>query len=447
MLGNRNGGRRLTNSCSAVCCLKVYFQAPITQLRHSVQHPASIGATCLPPSTKRTFLIPPRQNFSLWPQTLNGQLTAPVLLLLFRVQLCVMARAKTLPKRTRGENENLDDNSNTNNNNTTNTCSNKRAKKHHQQPHQNVQHAVLTQYYAKIQTLRDWVLLKLPKSSKIRRRKLASVGLDASSAGKDAWSDEETALGQLLDTTLVAIRHDDNNTTKQAEDLDLRWEQWIAFSQGGTGDESYVTLSDGGQRGSVDLQSEMIDYVIWLLFSRESSRPGSWPKHMLCDGFRKNSGSRPPPQQRGLGLGSGITRRIPGVFLVHPNHCVKGLKEAPWPQLLALLGKAGQRIMLDLLLDCAVFVAVKAGKGNFNQLSGIQISELDTLTAVAAAGQKDSLAGAKRKTVELRPSEITFVRSRMLYARAALNARGLVHFGLRHIRTFLTFLLLQWACD
>lgn len=32
------------------------------------------------------------------------------------------------------------------------------------------------------------------------------------------------------------------------------------------------------------------------------------------------------------------------------------------------------------------------------------------------------------------PSDIIFVRSRMLYARAALNARGLVHFGLRHIR-------------
>lgn len=32
------------------------------------------------------------------------------------------------------------------------------------------------------------------------------------------------------------------------------------------------------------------------------------------------------------------------------------------------------------------------------------------------------------------PSTIVFVRNRMLYARAALNARGFVHFGLRHIR-------------
>lgn len=37
---------------------------------------------------------------------------------------------------------------------------------------------------------------------------------------------------------------------------------------------------------------------------------------------------------------------------------------------------------------------------------------------------------------ERKPTDIAFVRSRMLYARAALNARGLVHFGLRHIRRF-----------
>ena len=32
------------------------------------------------------------------------------------------------------------------------------------------------------------------------------------------------------------------------------------------------------------------------------------------------------------------------------------------------------------------------------------------------------------------PSAITFVRNRMFYARAVLNAKGKVRFGLRHIR-------------
>lgn len=34
------------------------------------------------------------------------------------------------------------------------------------------------------------------------------------------------------------------------------------------------------------------------------------------------------------------------------------------------------------------------------------------------------------------PSSIVFVRSRMLYSRAELNAQGGVRFGLRHIRKF-----------
>lgn len=34
------------------------------------------------------------------------------------------------------------------------------------------------------------------------------------------------------------------------------------------------------------------------------------------------------------------------------------------------------------------------------------------------------------------PIQITFVRSRMMYARCALNAKGEVQFGLRHIREF-----------
>jgi telomerase reverse transcriptase len=100
-----------------------------------------------------------------------------------------------------------------------------------------------------------------------------------------------------------------------------------------------------------------------------------------------------------------------------------------------LLGKEGERIMIDLLVDCALFRSVKAGKGNLYQLGGIPISELDPLTK--SADKEVSLPTSfSTSNAELRPSDISFVRSRMLYARAALNARGLVHFGLRHIRMF-----------
>lgn len=46
------------------------------------------------------------------------------------------------------------------------------------------------------------------------------------------------------------------------------------------------------------------------------------------------------------------------------------MKQAPWPQLLRLLGKSGELMMINLLLDCSLFLHVDAGHGNYYQLSG-----------------------------------------------------------------------------
>jgi telomerase reverse transcriptase len=46
------------------------------------------------------------------------------------------------------------------------------------------------------------------------------------------------------------------------------------------------------------------------------------------------------------------------------------MKEAPWPQVLVLLGKEGERAMIDLILDCGIFLPVKNGRGNYHQISG-----------------------------------------------------------------------------
>ncbi|GAB1310439.1 Telomerase reverse transcriptase [Madurella fahalii] len=281
-------------------------------------------------------------------------------------------------------------------------------------------HALLTQYYSEIQTLRQYVVSKLPASSRLRRRKIASVGRSPSSPEQSRATDER-ALGELLDSTIVASR-------QHAEDTeDHRWEQWVGFSQ--RGDESYMTLSEGLQ-GSVFSQSEIVDFVVWLLFSRETAGP--WPKHLLCDGFRKQAGptAHASPQTS--------RSNIPGVYSVYPNQHVQALKESPWPQLLMLLGKEGERTMIDLLVDGAIFRAVKAGNDNLYQLSGVPVSELEPL-AVAVNKTELPPSAAGLRNAELRPSEISFVRSRMLYARAALNAQGLVHFGLRHIHVLNRF--------
>lgn len=90
------------------------------------------------------------------------------------------------------------------------------------------------------------------------------------------------------------------------------------------------------------------------------------PKHLLCDGFRKSTGLN-VQGQRDFG---GENPSIPGLLAVFPNHHVGTLKSPPWPELLVLLGKAGERVMVDLLLECGVFVDVYAGTGNMWQLSG-----------------------------------------------------------------------------
>jgi telomerase reverse transcriptase len=104
--------------------------------------------------------------------------------------------------------------------------------------------------------------------------------------------------------------------------------------------------------------SKIVDFVVWLLFSRDL-KAGRRPKHLLCDGFRKSAG----PGDQG-------NTSIPGLFSLYPNSHVKALREAPWPQLLALLGRAGEKIMIDLLVDTSVYVNVQAGFNNYYQLTG-----------------------------------------------------------------------------
>ena len=104
--------------------------------------------------------------------------------------------------------------------------------------------------------------------------------------------------------------------------------------------------------------------------------------------------------------------------------------------------------MLHLLLDCGLFVPVE-GKGRavyqlsgrfysaawgvWTELMGVGVPLVELQNPV---GQKAlrKRANAARQPIHS-PGDIVFVRRRMFYARAALNAKGLVRFGLRHIRT------------
>jgi len=236
-----------------------------------------------------------------------------------------------------------------------------------------VKHSLLSQYYPELRTLRTYVLAKLPSSSRIRRKKISSLGSPRDTPPTEA----EARLTRLLDTTLVGSRREGRGNAGTAE-LDGRWEKWLTFSQ--KGDESYVTLSNGvpgaycaqsdvgtlpsSARDDAYQGGQLVDFVIWLLHEREK-KGGAWPKHLLCDGFRRTFASR------AQGAAPKSANTIPGIFVFHPNPLVETLKEAPWPHLLALLGKAGERVMIDLLTDEAIFIPIEAGRDNYYQLSGM----------------------------------------------------------------------------
>ncbi|KAI0508419.1 hypothetical protein F5B22DRAFT_405289 [Xylaria bambusicola] len=253
-------------------------------------------------------------------------------------------------------------------------------------------HPVLSQYYPHVQSLREYVIAQLPPASRIRRRKISAVGIINMSRNAHL-SDTERSLGTLLDTTLIG--HSNPMTEEAARHLD----EWKTFSQ--RGDDSYQTLSNG-VAGFIESQALIVEYVVRTIFIRDKS--AKWPDHLLCNGFRRNGA---------LGLRT-----------VRPNPYVEALQQSPWPQLLSLLGDSGERIMIDLLLNGDIFISVDTGTNNICQVSGRPLSNIPLYRPLPAHEKGNT---PKNST------ELVFVRSRMFYARPALNARGQVQFGLRHI--------------
>lgn len=172
-----------------------------------------------------------------------------------------------------------------------------------------------------------------------------------------------------------------------------------------------------------------MNFVIWLLFKRSTFHK---PAHLLCHGFqRANHTDRAPV------IDVDLTSSIPGVVSRSSNDYVRTLKEPAWCRLHALLGQGGDRIIMDTLLEGAIFSPVKGGVGNYYQLSGVPMSDLKSKDTRKHDTGKDGAANPRPLDLtrgQRSPSAITFVRSRMLYAKAALNTKGGVRFGMRHIR-------------
>ncbi|KJZ73514.1 hypothetical protein HIM_07070 [Hirsutella minnesotensis 3608] len=265
-----------------------------------------------------------------------------------------------------------------------------------------VQRNLLQHCYPVVNTLREFVVGRLPKDSRLRRKKIAALGT------REDCSESESSLARLLDTALVCAV----NVRPKGDDNVFK--QFLSFSQ--RPDDSYVSVSNG-ILASIEAQCEIIDFVVWLLFKRSKTRPS----HLLCDGFRQ-----------GLGESALKSTTIPGICSLHPNPHVEALKQAPWPHLLALLGKSGHQIMIDLLVDCSLFVPVEAGFGNFYQLCGNPLSELDT--------PKRTISGVGgSEAAHRRPSDIIFASRLNFYARPALGAGGRLQPGFRSTHPLNTY--------
>ncbi|RDL40109.1 uncharacterized protein BP5553_00088 [Venustampulla echinocandica] len=280
-----------------------------------------------------------------------------------------------------------------------------------------VKQALLVQFYPQVLTLRDYLLSKLPSTSKVRRKKISSLGYEKNSQIRPA----NEALSAFLDGTLVGVSVSNNDSG------DERWRQWTTFSQ--KADESTSMFADLSSVGSYS-QSEIVDFAIWLLFSKNQASNGRL-NHLLCQGFRRDVSSRMVIREENPHAA------IPGVVSTYPNSHVTSMKRAPWPQVLALVGKEGERAMIDLILDCGVFLEVASGRGVYHQLCGVPLNDLQTLPMSIGKLSADLSSLVKKRkhvgVVDRCLSSIVFVRSRMLYARAPSNAQGRVQFGLKHI--------------
>lgn len=133
-----------------------------------------------------------------------------------------------------------------------------------------VTHPTLSLYYPRIQTLRDFVLEKLPASSKKRRRKIAAVNCHENvvkvrcerkpQINSDSTFDHDAMLAKLLDRTLVCVRHDEPRIEVKARELD-----WNLFSQKREGVDESSMLESGTPQSEVSCFVAAARWIVYFL--------------------------------------------------------------------------------------------------------------------------------------------------------------------------------------
>lgn len=237
-------------------------------------------------------------------------------------------------------------------NNSTNPS--KKRKQKHEKPiaSSTINHSVLSSYYDRVVTLRDFILERL--SERVKSKRVTKL---IKCFQRKPKADSDGEFHQFLDSVLVS--HDKH---VRWTDESARKRDFVVFSQACSQALSATVPSTIGQdvEPKADLQIEVVNYVIWSLFRTSNSQRN---EHLLCQGFGGASSSNT--------FHSGI----PNIVCQYPNGHVETLTNRCWCHLLSTLGKGGEVLMADILLKCAVFMPTSStdgqDRGNYYQLSGM----------------------------------------------------------------------------
>lgn len=308
--------------------------------------------------------------------------------------------------------------------NRTDTTSLKRTKTSNDAVDCNPQHipSILRLYYPQVLTLRAYLLQA--NLSKNKKRQIQNYGNSAVHGSQEINAD----LANLLDSVLVGchdLKKEEHNTIDYHNDLSIFSTQTSESTARSSGSQAQLSFA------------EIVDFVIWRLFRQYTS--GHRPPHILCHGYYYD----------GLGdvrtaIKAIITKRE-GVPLDRNEH-VERLKGGAWAGLTRLVGSKGTTTLIQLLQSCGMFMPLESGRNNLIQVSGVDLSELQTVdkhnptggqkpcgsAALVVSNASSDSVPSSRKTNTL--NTIRFVRHRILYRKPDLNAKGGAYFGLPHIR-------------
>jgi telomerase reverse transcriptase len=114
-------------------------------------------------------------------------------------------------------------------------------------------HPVLRRLYPKVTTLRHYLLSRLPKSSKNRRRRLSQLGLATPAQNDASTRDVDAQLGQLLDSALIGCFSpaEPNNLAQEVKernrDIENFTQQRSQNTSGATYKPGYFLQSEVGR--------------------------------------------------------------------------------------------------------------------------------------------------------------------------------------------------------